>query len=91
MKKGKIKMNENWTYTCPICKKQIVEKYSEDFVKEYIGATHDCPNCNGLLMINEDLSVKDFGAELVNSYKELGIDVTEEEATSSFISCGGKE
>ena len=76
---------KKWSYVCPICNQNVVEDYTEDEVKDYIGATHDCPKCNGLLRINEDLSCSDFGEELVERYKEMGLDITKDDATHSYI------
>ena len=77
--------NKQWEYVCPVCNCNIVEKYKVKEIKEYVGATHDCPKCNGLLMIQEDLTCSDFGEELTRRYEELGVKATKEEATSSFI------
>ena len=74
-----------WNYKCPICGNDIQEDYSEEEIKKYIGATHDCPNCGGLLMIEEDLSCADFGKELSRRYAEMGINVSPEEASGSYI------
>jgi len=74
-----------WKYKCPICGEIITEDYTIDIVKDYIGATHDCPKCDGLLMIEKDLSVSEFGNELVHRYNELGVDVSKEDATGTFI------
>lgn len=76
-----------WKYVCPICNKNIMENYEIETIKEHIGATHDCPECNGLLMIEEDLTCSDFGNELVNRYKEIGVNVTKEQATGTYIDC----
>lgn len=74
-----------WEYVCPICKNEIVENHSIEVVKQYVGATHDCPKCDGLLMIEEDLSCSDFGEELVKRYEEAGVETTKEQATSNYI------
>ena len=67
-------------------KKFILE--SQEYIKKYgIGASHNCPNCSGLLIINEDLTCSDFGEKLVNCYKEMGVDVSKEEASSIYIDC----
>ncbi|MCL1878003.1 MAG: hypothetical protein FWF80_04030 [Defluviitaleaceae bacterium] len=74
-----------WKYKCPICNEQIIEQYDLKTVETHIGATHDCPNCNGLLMITDDLSCSDFGAELVKRYADMGVTVSNEQATGTFI------
>lgn len=74
-----------WKYSCAICGKTITEDYSLEEVKEAVGATHNCPECNGLLLIQDDLTVIDFGNVLVNSYKEVGIEVDKETAVNSFV------
>ena len=80
-------MSKNrWKYTCPICKKKVEEKYTQPYIKKgWIGATHNCPCCGGLLIINKDLTCSDFGDELVMRYKEMGINVSKEKATSTYI------
>ena len=78
--------DKNWEYICPICGKTVKEKYTESFIRNgYIGATHDCPYCGGLLMIEDDLTCSDFGEELVRCYDEMGVKVSKEEATGSYI------
>jgi len=79
------KNNEVWAYICPICNEQITTKHSLEVAKSHIGATHDCLNCNGLLMIEEDLTVSDFGEVLVRRYSEMGVTVSKEQATGTFI------
>lgn len=74
-----------WRYKCPICGGDVMEEYDIETVKAYVGATHDCASCGGLLMIEKDLSVSDFGNELVKRYKEMGIDVSKEEAAGTYI------
>lgn len=74
-----------WNYICEICKNNIVEDHDIEVVKEHIGATHDCPKCDGLLIINENLTVSDFGNILVERYRQLGLDVTKEEATGTYM------
>ena len=54
-----------WKWTCPICKKEIEEDFELDYIKnECVGCTHDCPECGGLVLINEDGLCSDFGATL---------------------------
>lgn len=74
-----------WTYICPLCKQEVAQEYDIETIKDYVGATHDCGNCSGLLMIEEDLTVSDFGAALVERYSEMGVDVSKETATGSFV------
>ena len=75
-----------WTYRCPICKKQVVEKYKKSFIKHgYIGASHNCPRCGGLLEIKENLSCVDFGAELQKGYAEMGVIVSKKQASNTYI------
>lgn len=58
-------MSKNrWKYTCPICKNKVEEKYTQPYIKKgWIGATHNCPCCGGLLIINKDLTCSDFEDE----------------------------
>ena len=74
-----------WKYTCAICGKTITEDYTIEEVRDAVGATHNCLDCNGLLLIQDDLTVIDFGKVLVDRYKEVGIEVDEETATNSYI------
>ena len=74
-----------WKWTCPICGKEIEENYTIEEVKGYIGATHDCPECGSLVIIEEDCSCSDFGKELVRRYAEMGLDVSKEEASNYYI------
>ena len=59
-----------WNWTCPICGKRITEDYEVEEIKEYVGATHECPECNGVLMIEDDCTCSDFGKELEKRYCE---------------------
>lgn len=69
-----------WTYTCPCCNKEIIEKdKTVDFIKQHIGATHDCPECGALLMIEEDTSCSDFTKTLIEMYRQAGVKGTDEE------------
>jgi predicted RNA-binding Zn-ribbon protein involved in translation (DUF1610 family) len=74
-----------WKWTCPVCGKEIEENYTIEEIKEYIGATHDCPECGGLVMIEKDCTCSDFGKELVRRYSEMGLNVSKEEASNSYI------
>lgn len=80
-------MSKNrWEYRCHICGNKIKEPYTQPFIKNrYIGATHNCPKCGGLLVINEDLSCSDFGEILQKRYKEMGLNVSKEQATGTYI------
>ena len=77
--------SETWKYFCPICNEEVATTHSLETVKAHIGSTCDCINCNGLLMIEEDLTVSDFGEELVKRYSSLGITVSKKEATGTFV------
>ena len=74
-----------WKWTCPMCGKEIYEELSLKVVKEYIGATHDCPECGGLVMIEEDLTCTNFAKELSCRYAEMGLIVSPEEAVGNYI------
>jgi len=76
---------EKWKYMCPLCNESVTTKHSVGVAEAHIGATHECVNCGGLLMIEADLTVSDFGAKLVRRYEELGVSVSKEEATGTFI------
>ena len=76
-----------WKFTCPICGKEIETDSEESYIKDnYIGATTDCPECDGLLKIEEDLTCIDMGKYLSKIYKdEWGLDVSPETAANSYI------
>lgn len=83
--------NNYWTYTCPCCNKEIIEiDKTVDFIKRYIGATHDCPECGALLKIKSDLSCSDFNKELINIYRGAGVTGTDEDIKKgmSYIEVG---
>lgn len=61
---------KHWKYICPVCNRAIEEAYTLDEVREYVGATHDCPECGGLLMIEKDLTCSDFGTQMIKEYAE---------------------
>ena len=72
-----------WKWTCPICNNDIEEGYEiEELI---VGATHDCPECGALLMIEEDCTCSDFGEELVRRYAEMGLNVSKEKACGSYV------
>lgn len=79
--------NDKWVWQCPICKTKMREDRPISEVRSYIGATHDCPYCGGTVIINEDLTVSDFGTQLVDSYNSMGLKVTKEEALGNFVEC----
>lgn len=78
-------MPNMWNFTCPICGEEVPTDYTIDEVKDCIGFTTDCYKCGGLLMINDDLTCRDFGKELAQSYKDYGIDVTPEQAAGNYV------
>lgn len=78
-------MSKLWEYECPICKKHIISNLTVDEIKPFAGATTDCPACNGELLIDKDLTVKDFGEHLVNTYKSVGLNVSKEDALGNYI------
>lgn len=43
-----------WKWTCPVCGAEITENHTIEEVKKHVGATHDCPKCGGLVMIEKD-------------------------------------
>lgn len=54
-----------WKWKCPICGKNIEEDFDTHYVEtECVGCTHDCPDCGGLVLINEGGICTDFGAVL---------------------------
>ena len=63
-------MKDPWKFVCPICKKRVVNDYNIKEVEEYVGATYDCPECGGTLRIRDDLTVEDFGQELINIFNK---------------------
>lgn len=75
----------NWNFICPICNRNVMEGYTVEEIKDYIGATYNCPECNGLLRITDDLGVEDFGKELVRSYSDVGVDVDVNTAANSYM------
>ena len=78
-------MSDWWKWTCPLCKQDVKEDIPIETVKLYIGGTHNCPKCDGLVLINEDLTCSDFGDLLVNTYKSAGCDVTKEQAVGNYV------
>lgn len=74
-----------WKWTCPVCGAEITENHTIEEVKKHVGATHDCPKCGGLVMIEKDCTCSDFGAELVKRYAKMGANVSKEEASNSYI------
>lgn len=53
-----------WQFVCPVCHKKVINDYEVDEVKDYIGATYDCPECSGTLRIKNDLTVENFNVVL---------------------------
>lgn len=54
-----------WKWKCPVCNKEIEEDFDLDYIKkECVGCTHDCPECGGLVLINDNGICTDFGAVL---------------------------
>lgn len=52
---------------CPICG----NKHEMGYVPDIHGnTTADCPKCGGLLMIEDDYSITNFGAKLRKDYEE---------------------
>lgn len=89
---GLMKMNkdETWKGICPVCRNDVAVGYENDLytvakMSEHIGATLDCPHCNALLKLNDDLTCSDFGTELSEIYKGAGLNVSKEEAKSNYI------
>lgn len=59
-----------WQFVCPICHKNVINGYEVEEVKGYIGATYDCPECDGVLRIKNDLTVENFSAKLENIFSD---------------------
>lgn len=78
-------MSNKWKGICPICGKTFSTGLTESDMLNHIGATMDCPSCNALLKLNEDLTCSDFGEELVSIYKDMGLDVSKTNAQNSYI------
>lgn len=78
-------MSYKWKGTCPICGKAFSTGLTEFEMLNHIGATMDCPSCNALLKLNEDLTCSDFGEELVSIYHDMGLDVSKAHAQNSYI------
>ena len=54
-----------WKWKCPICGKETEEDFDLEYIKsECVGCTHDCPECEGLVLINEDGICTDFESVL---------------------------
>jgi predicted RNA-binding Zn-ribbon protein involved in translation (DUF1610 family) len=84
--KGIAMCDTVWKFDCPVCGEHIVTEYSAKEISiDYIGATIDCPVCDILLKINTDLTCVDFGEELAKNYAEYGLNVSEEEASGTYI------
>lgn len=60
-----------WQFLCPICHRNVINGYEVDEVKDYIGATYDCPECGGVLKIKSDLTVDNFAAKLENIFSDM--------------------
>ena len=60
-----------WKFVCPICRGNVINDYEVDEVKDYIGATYDCPKCGGVLRIKNDLTVENFSVELENIFSDM--------------------
>lgn len=73
-----------WEFKCPCCGDEFISNLSEEVARKNIGSTIDC-QCGALLMIKGDLSVSDFGEELVKRYSEVGLNVSKEKAVNSYI------
>lgn len=85
-----ISKDETWKGICPICGKDVAAGYENDLytigeVSKHIGATLDCPHCNALLKLNDDLTCSEFVEELSEIYKNTGLNVTKEESKSNYI------
>ena len=78
-------MNPKWEFDCPLCKKHVVTEHSIDTIKFYIGSTTNCPLCDGIVLINPDLTCSDFGQYLVDAYKGAGVNTTKEEALGNYV------
>ena len=65
-----------WEWACPCCNTEFESECTIDYIKEHIGATHNCPKCGALLIIEENCTCKDFGAELVQRYSSIGMIVS---------------
>lgn len=79
----------NWEWVCPCCNTEFKSECSVDFIKDHIGSTTDCPECDALLIINDDLTCSDFGEELVRRYAEAGVTISKEKAINSCIRITG--
>lgn len=82
--------DKTWKGICPVCGNDVAVGYENDLytvakMSEHIGAALDCPHCNALLKLNDDLTCSDFGTELSEIYKGAGLNVSEEEAKSNYI------
>jgi hypothetical protein len=54
-----------WKWKCPICGQDIEEDFDVKYIhNECVGCTHDCPECGGLVLINENGICTDFGSVL---------------------------
>ena len=82
--------DDKWIWTCPICKTKMKEDLPLDEVRQYIGATHDCPYCGGTVLINKDLTCSDFGEYLVQQYASMGHHVTKEQALGNYVGIGAQ-
>lgn len=78
---------KRWSFKCPICNKHARTRHTMRKMtrRSYEGVTTDCPRCYGLLMIGKRLRVTDFGKELSRRYAEMGVTVSPEVASKSFI------
>lgn len=77
-------------FICPCCGASFyVYGYDESDIRrevnEPLGLSLDCPKCYAFLEVQKDLTLTNLGAELVNTYKEQGLDVSESQAKNSYI------
>jgi endogenous inhibitor of DNA gyrase (YacG/DUF329 family) len=62
---------KRWEFICPICKKKVVNDYDVEEIKDYIGATYDCPECGETVRIKSDLTVENFETILSDIFSEV--------------------
>ena len=77
--------NNSWIWVCPICHNTIHDSHSLDTIQDYVGATYNCPECGGDVLIQKDFTCIDFGDYLVNAYKSMGVNVSKNEALGNYI------
>ena len=86
-----------WKWKCPICEKYIEEDFEFDYIQnECVGHTHDCPECGGLVLINENGICTNFEAVINRVYDQIcemekNGEIVLDEETDEYVEVDKKE